>query len=91
MVAPGSLTQVVASKFVDATPFCRQVKILARQGIANGRSTLCSWALEAAGRIEALKTLLWERMLSGPVIQADETKLQVLEEPGRENTALSWM
>jgi transposase len=91
MVGPGFLTQVVASKFVDAVPFYRQVKILHRHGIEIGRSTLCGWALEAAGRMEVLKTLLWEALLSGRLIQADETKLQVLEEPGRENTSDSWM
>lgn len=91
MVAPGFLTQVVASKFEDAVPFYRQVKILRRHGIELGRSTLCGWVLEAAGRLEVLKTLLWESMLSGILIQADETKLQVLEEPGRENSTDSWM
>ena len=91
MVAPGFLTQVVVSKFVDAVPFYRQVKILRRGGVELVRSTLCGWTLDAAGRTEVLKTLLREELLSGPVIQADETKLQVLEEPGRDNTTKSWM
>jgi transposase len=91
MVGPGFLTQVVASKFEDAVPFYRQVKILRRHGIELGRSTLCGWVLEAAGRMEVLKTLLWEQLLAGSVVQADETKLQVLEEPGRQNETDSWM
>lgn len=91
MVGAGLLTQVVTSKFVDSVPFYRQQKILRRHGIDLVRSTLCGWTLEAAGRAEVLKTLLWERLLAGSVIQADETKLQVLGEPGRENTAESWM
>ena len=91
MVGPSLLSQVVASKFVDAVPFYRQVKILERHGITLGRSTLCGWVLEAAGRAEVLKTLLWEKLLAGPLIQADETTVQVLEEPGRENTSKSWM
>jgi transposase len=91
MVAPGLLAQVVASKFVHAVPFYRQEKILRRHGIELGRSTLCGWTLEAGRRVEVLKTLLWEKLLCGPVIQADETRLQVLEEPGRENRSDSWM
>jgi transposase len=91
MVGPGLLTQVVASKFVDSVPFYRQQKILRRHGIDLVRSTLCGWTLEAAGRAEVVKTLLWEQLLAGPIIQADETKLQVLGEPGRQNTTDSWM
>jgi hypothetical protein len=38
-----------------------------------------------------LMKLLEAKVRSGPLLQLDETRLQVLEEPGRANTALSFM
>jgi transposase len=87
----GLLAHLLVSKFEDALPFYRQEKILARMGIELGRATMCNWAVKMAKRIEPLLALLHKEIRSGPLINIDETPLQVLNEAGRANTSKSYM
>jgi transposase len=82
---------VITGKFVDAVPFYRQEKQFGRLGVELTRATMCGWALQVAERCRPMIELLREEILSGPLIQADETTVQVLEEPGREAQADSYM
>ena len=52
---------------------------------------MCGWALRAAEACEPIMELLHEEILSGPVLNLDETTVQVLKEPGRKNTSKSYM
>jgi len=52
---------------------------------------MCNWAIQAAAKLAPLITLMHKRILAGPLVQLDETPLQVMNEPGRANTAKSWM
>jgi len=75
-----SLAFFLSSKFVDAEPFYRMEKILARFGIETPRATLCALAIRA-GRglgdfIEAMK----EDIKASHVLLMDETVVQVLHE-----------
>ena len=87
----GLLAYVLASKFVDGLPFYRQECMFARLGLDVSRSTMCGWALRAAEACEPIMELLHEEILSGPVLNLDETTVQVLKEPGRKNTSKSYM
>jgi len=87
----GLLAHLLVSKFEDALPFYRQEKILARMGIELGRATMCNWAVKVAERVEPLMSLLQHEIRSGPLINIDETPLQVLNEAGRSNTSKSYM
>ncbi|UCG07455.1 MAG: IS66 family transposase [Desulfobacterales bacterium] len=91
IATPGLLTHLLVSKFEDALPFYRQEKILARMGIELGRATMCNWAVKVAERIEPLMALLHKEIRCGPLINIDETPLQVLNEAGRANTSKSYM
>jgi len=62
-----------------------------RYGIELSRSTMSGWIVEAAKQAQPLRALLREELLSGPLIHADETPVQVLGEPGRANTTQSYM
>lgn len=91
IATPGLLAHVIVSKFEDALPFYRQEKILQRMGIDLPRSTLCNWAVKVADKIEPIMNLLCDEIRSGPLINIDETPVQVLKEPGRSNTSKSYM
>jgi transposase len=87
----GLLAFILISKFADALPFYRQEKIFERLGVEIGRATMANWAIHAGQRCKPLIELLWREILSGPVINMDETPVQVLNEPGRANTSKSFM
>ena len=87
----GLLAHIATSKYVDALPLYRQEKIFSRHGIEISRSTMASWMVMVAERSTLIKELLRRELLTGPVVNADETPVQVLNEPGRKNTTKSYM
>ena len=91
IATPELLAYLLTSKFVDALPFYRQEKILARIGVDLSRATMCNWAIQVAHRLEPLLELLRQKIRAGPYVQIDETTLQVLKEPGREPESKSYM
>ena len=78
-------------KFCDALPFYRQEKQFARLGIDIPRQTMCNWAMKAAESCQPLLALLHNDIRGGPLINVDETTVQVLDEPGRSPTQKSYM
>jgi len=94
---PGSLADEsllawsICEKFEFGLPFYRQAKRLLYIGVPLSRGTLCHHAIRAAEACRPLYELLGEQIRSGPVINADETRVQVLKEPGRRPQDQSWM
>jgi transposase len=91
MVTEALLSHIIVSKFADALPLYRQQKIFARLGVELPRATMANWAIAAAQRCSPLIELFEDAIRSGPLINIDETPLQVLNEPGRANTTKSYM
>ena len=91
IATPGLLAHVITAKFVDALPFYRQEGQFSRLGIDLPRSTMCGWAIKVADRSEPLLELLNKEIRSGPLINIDETTLQVMNEPERSNKTKSYM
>ena len=91
IVSPSLLAHILTGKFIDHLPFYRQEKQLIRLGVDVSRTSMCRWAMQAAEACQPLLNLLEEEVLAGMYIQADETTLQVLKEPGRSPTAKSYM
>jgi transposase len=87
----GLLAHVLTFKFVDALPFYRQESQLSRLGIDIPRSTMCGWAMKVAQRCEPILELLHQEIRSGPLINIDETTVQVMKEPNRSNKTKSYM
>jgi transposase len=91
MATEGLLAHIIVSKFADALPLYRQQKIFARLCIDLSRATMANWLVQVALRCRPLIELLEHEIRGGPLIQMDETPLQVLKEPGRANTTKSYM
>lgn len=91
IATPGLLAQVAVSKYCDALPLYRQEKIFERYGIEISRSTMAGWMVSVAQSCEPVMDLFYKELRSGPLINIDETPVQVLKEPGRANTTKSYM
>jgi len=87
----GLLAHIITAKFCDALPFYRQEKQFDRLGADVGRATMCNWAMKAAEASQPVLDLLHREIRSGPLINMDETTVQVLDEPGRAPTTKSYM
>jgi hypothetical protein len=68
---------------MDGLPLYRLEGILKRYGGDVTRSTLANWMIRLSLQLQPLINLMREEQLSGFLIQADETRIQVLKEPGK--------
>jgi len=91
IVTPGLLAFILVAKFCDAIPFYRQEKQFARIGVELSRADFCHWAMEAALKCDPLIEMFIEQIRAGPVVQMDETRVQVMNELDRANTTQSFM
>jgi transposase len=91
MATAGTLAYVATAKYADGTPLYRLAKILDRYGIEIPRSTMASWMVMISDRCQSIMEYLKSQLLSGALINCDETPVQVLNEPGRANTTNSYM
>lgn len=74
------LAHVATSKFVDGLPIYRVNQQLERQGLSIGAGTLGSWMNKVGGdKVVPLIELMHEELLAAPLVQMDETPLQVLK------------
>ena len=91
IAGPALVAFILVNKFVDHLPFYRQEKRFARIGIDISRQDMSNWTINVGRAVKPLieRFVVWIR--GGPFMQMDETPLQVLNEPGRENTSKSYM
>jgi transposase len=96
-VIPGSITTVgllafiIVKKFVDHMPFYRQEKRFEQLGIHIPRQDMSNWVVAVGRMLSPLVELFRDRIRAGPIVNMDETRLQVLNEEGRANTTESRM
>ncbi len=91
MATPGLLAWILTSKYADSLPLYRQERIFERLGADISRATMANWVIHVGKSCERLIDLLWQEIRSGPLVNMDETHIQVLNEPGRSNTSKSYM
>src|SRR3990172_644070 len=91
IATPGLLAYIMTAKYTDALPLYRQEKIFERLGVELSRATMSNWVIQVGQRCEPLMELLRQEIRSGPLINMDETPVQLLNEPGRPNTSKSYM
>jgi transposase len=87
----GLIASVVVEKFADGLPLYRQAGRFRREGIEISRGTLSNWVVRVGELSSPLIEVLREELRTGPLINVDETPVQVLKEPGRANTTKSYM
>lgn len=92
IISASLLAYLIVSKFCDALPFYRQEQMLKRLGVDLSRTTMGNAMIAVYADYHAPMLAEMERHLrSGPLLQIDETRVQVLHEPGRDPTQQSYM
>lgn len=91
IATPSLLAHIFASKFCDALPFYRQEGLFRRIGFDLTRAAMCTWAMKVSEKVKPLIELFCKDIHSGPIINIDETTVQVLHEPGRNFATKSYM
>jgi transposase len=91
IASPGLLANIAVSKFCDHLPLYRQENIFKRLSINLSRQTMSVWMLKVGHAIIPLINLMQDNILSYDVAFADETTVQVLNEPQRRAQTKSYM
>ena len=74
--------EVACSKYLDHLPLARQVKMMAREGLAVDTQTLWDQIEALATHLEPSYEALPAYVLSKPVVHADETPWPLLSKGG---------
>lgn len=90
MAAPGLLTWIIISKFVDHLPLYRLEQIATRQDVPLSRSTLAEWVGRVGVALQPLVDRLAVLLRQRPVLHADETPVAQLD-PGRGKTQRAYL
>ena len=85
------LVYLIISKYADGLPLYRLEGILKRYGGEITRTTMANWLIRLSKQVQPVVNLLEEEMFTGTYMQGDETRMQVLKEPGTEATSTKYM
>lgn len=86
--SPEAIAHIMTQKFVMHSPLYRQAQELQRGGIKLSRQTMSNWVLHASEDwLKPIYDELHRRLVKSAVLHADETTLQVLQEPGKKRRA----
>ena len=82
--SPELLAHIAYEKYANAVPLYRQEKDFKAKGAILSRTTMANWIIWASEQwIRPIFAAMKTDLLQSPVIHADETVVQVLNEPGR--------
>lgn len=90
-VTSDSIAQIAVSKYVDGLPLYRHEQIFARHGVEIGLDKMARWLISISDALVPLLNLLDSKLSTGPIMQMDETYVQVLKEKNRPATSKSYM
>lgn len=92
LVSPSLMAFVMNRKFVEAIPLYRQEQQFSYFGIELSRQTLANWMIHGSNDwLQIIYNRMHEYLVKQDILHADETSLQVLNEPGRAATTDSYM
>ena len=90
MAAPGLLTWVMTSKYLNHLPLYRLAQIAAREQVILSRSTLAEWVGRTGVALQPLVDRLTWHLLQGNTLHADETPVAQLD-PGKGKTRKAYL
>ncbi|EDP94194.1 IS66 family transposase [Kordia algicida OT-1] len=92
-VGAGLLAHICVSKFVDHTPFYRQIQILKREGVVVAMSSMTGWFSKGVIQLGVLYEVLQKLILQSQYLQADESPIKVQDnhKKGSLHTGYHWV
>lgn len=91
LASPSMLSYIMNQKFTNAMPLYRQEQEYKRMGVNLTRQTMANWMIKGANLLKPIYEEMRKELVSRSFIHADETPLEVLNEPGKEPGAKSYM
>jgi transposase len=91
IASPSLLSTIFTQKFEMHLPYYRQEKQFEQIGVDISRQDMSNWQQHVFSKLAPLFALLKKIVKSGPVMQMDETHVQVIGEEGRQDTQQSRM
>lgn len=92
LASPSIMAHIMSQKYVESMPLYRQEQQFARFGVLLSRQTLANWMIYGANQwLSVLYNCLQGHLLKQDILHADETTMQVLQEPGRTADAKSYL
>lgn len=92
VAAPETVAYLMTEKYVMHSPLYRIEQDLKHKDVKLSRQTMSNWMIRCSKDwLEPVYAELKKRLLSQEIIHADETKLQVLKEPGKAAQTDSFM
>ena len=90
--SPEAVAHIMTQKFVMGTPLYRQEQEFLRNDVLLSRQTMSNWQIRCAEDwLKPIYERMKARLLKRSVLFADETTLQVLDEPGKKAQSKSYM
>lgn len=86
----GMLAYVAVSKYADHLPLYRLERVLARSGLVISRNTLGDWIDFIADSFSSVIEAMKKKILKGPIVQSDDTKVRVLGGPEGSYAGYLW-
>ena len=94
LASASSVAWVMYQKYANALPLKRQEKDWKQYGITLSRATMANWIIYCSDRyFRPLYDYFHRKLLERQFLMADETRVQVLKEPGRsaESDSFMWL
>jgi len=91
LASPSAVAHIMHEKYVMGSPLYRQEQEFARLGFPLSRQTMANWVIAGACLLDRVYVRLHQLLLKEDILNADETILQVLNEPGRPPGGRSFM
>lgn len=91
MASIGLLAYLIVAKYMDGLPLYRLESILKRYGGNVTRTSMASWIISLSEQCQPLVHLMRDHQQKGCLVQMDETRIQVLKEPGYVATGNKYM
>jgi transposase len=92
LASPSALAYIMNQKYVESMPLYRQEKQIERLGVSLSRQTMANWMIYGANTwLKLIYGRMYNHLIKQDILHADETTLQVLQEPGRSATSSSYI
>jgi transposase len=89
--SPSLLSTIITYKFERHLPYYRQEKLYEQIGADISRQDMSNWQQQVFEKLSPLFEMLKRTVKEGPVLQMDETTVQVMGEENRKDTDKSYM
>lgn len=90
--SPEAVAHIMVQKYMMYSPLYRQEQEMNRVGLKLSRQTMSNWVLRASDLwLKPIYDELHKRLVRETVLHADETTVQVLQEPGKDASSKSYM